>query len=98
MRIKYFGAILLAGAFAGTGCHSNQKAQTDAVRDGIRQYLTSLNTLNLGAMDMNVSNVKIDGNQAQADVLYTPKAVALRGPPACGYLTRWKKRASSGWW
>jgi len=81
MRINYFGVILLAGAFAGTGCHSNQKAQTDAVRDGIRQYLTSLNTLDLGAMDMNVSNVKIDGNQAQADVLYTPKG---GGAPGAG--------------
>jgi hypothetical protein len=81
MRIRYFGAILLAGTFAGVGCHSSQKAQADAVRDGIRQYLTSLNTLNLGAMDMNVSNVKIDGNQAQADVLYTPKT---GGAPGAG--------------
>src|SRR6267142_4042065 len=79
MRTKYFGAILLVGAFADAGCHSNQKAQTDAVRDGICQYLSSLNTLNLGAMDMNVSNVKVDGNQAQADVLYTPKTGGVPG-------------------
>jgi hypothetical protein len=43
--------------------------------------LASLNTLNLGAMDMNITNIKIDGNQAQADVEFTPKS---GGAPGAG--------------
>ena len=64
---------MLAAYLAASGCHRSQRAESDAIRDGIRQYLGSLNTLNLSAMDMNVTNVKIDGAQARADVEFTAK-------------------------
>ena len=72
---------MLAAFLAASGCHRSQKAESDAIRDGIRQYLGSLNTLNLSAMDMNVTNVKIDGTEARADVEFTPKT---GGAPGAG--------------
>jgi hypothetical protein len=72
---------MLAASLAASGCHRSQKAESDAIRDGIRQYLGSLNTLNLSAMDMNVTNVKIDGTQARAEVEFTPKT---GGAPGAG--------------
>ena len=54
------------------GC-KKQESDADAIRSGINQHLASLKTLNLGAMDMNVTNVSIQGNQAQAQVEFKPK-------------------------
>jgi hypothetical protein len=81
MNLRFRKVWALVLCLAAVGCHKSDKQQSDAVRDGIRQYLSSLNTLNLSAMDMNVTNVKIDGNQAQADVEYTPKS---GGAPGAG--------------
>ena len=49
----------------------------EAIRSGITKYLASLNTLNLSAMDINVTQTSINGNQAQAQVEIRLK----NGPP-----------------
>jgi hypothetical protein len=72
-------AFLLTGALAAVGCQKQQKTPSDSIRDGIRQHLTSLKTLNLSAMDMNITNVSVNGDTAQALVEYVPKAGAPPG-------------------
>ncbi len=61
-------------------CHK-VTSQNDLIRDGIRQHLVSLKTINLSAMDINVTSVAINGNTAQAQVEYLPKSGA---PPGAG--------------
>ncbi|HME11782.1 MAG TPA: hypothetical protein VKF79_02895 [Candidatus Acidoferrum sp.] len=80
MKTKLIVAILFAGSIAVAGCQK-QVSANDAIREGIRQHLASLKTINLGAMDMNVTNVAINGNSAQAQVEYLPKTGA---PPGAG--------------
>jgi|SRR5579862_974207 len=79
MKRKNFVVIVLAGIIAVASCHNEQKSASDGIRDGIRQHLSSLKTLNLGAMDMNITNVSVNGNTAQAQVEYTPKTGAPPG-------------------
>lgn len=76
-RTAYFLAALgLLVFFAGC---KKQESDADAIRTGINQHLASLKTLNLGAMDMNITNVSIQGNQAQAQVEFKPKTGAPQG-------------------
>jgi hypothetical protein len=60
------------------GC-KKQESDADAIRTGINQHLASLKTINLSAMDMNVTNVSVQGNQAQAQVEFKPKTGAPQG-------------------
>jgi len=60
------------------GC-KKQESDADAIRAGINQHLSSLKTINLGAMDMNVISFSIQGNQAQAQVQFKPKNGAPQG-------------------
>jgi hypothetical protein len=69
---------LIAVATLFAGC-KKQESDADAVRTGINQHLASLKTINLGAMDMNVTNISVNGNQAQAQVEFKPKTGAPQG-------------------
>ena len=71
--------IALAGILACSGCQHQQQTATDNIREGIRQHLASLNTLNLSAMDMNLTNVAVNGDSAQAQVEFVPKTGAPAG-------------------
>ncbi len=71
-------AVILLGALTASGCHKKE-SETDAIRAGIMKHLSSLNTLNLSGMDMNVTNVNIQGNQATAQVEFRPKSGAPAG-------------------
>jgi hypothetical protein len=73
-------AMLFAGSAALTACQK-QVSPNDAIREGIRQHLASLKTINLSAMDMNLTEVAITGDSAQAQVEYLPKSGA---PPGVG--------------
>jgi hypothetical protein len=72
----FFTVIVLLVFFAGC---KKQESDADAIRSGINQHLASLKTLNLGAMDMDITNVSIQGNQAQAQVEFKPKTGAPQG-------------------
>ena len=60
------------------GC-KKQESDEDAIRSGINQHLTSLKTINISAMDMNITSVSVQGNQAQAQVEFRPKSGAPQG-------------------
>jgi hypothetical protein len=79
MKRNLFIVVLLAGAIAESGCQKQQKTASDGIREGIRQHLSALNTLNLNAMDMRVTNVDVNGNTALALVEYVPKTGAPPG-------------------
>ena len=70
-------AIALFAGFAGA-C-KKQQTDNEGIRAGITQHLSSLNTLNLSAMDMDVNNVAIQGRQARAQVTFRPKTGAAPG-------------------
>ena|ERR1700722_11329321 len=71
--LAFLGLVLLSA-----GC-AKQENDADAIRSGINQHLASLKTLNLSAMDMNITNVSIQGDKAQAQVEFKPKTGAPQG-------------------
>jgi len=88
-------------AFAGLtvtmtlgGCRQKQD-ETAAVRAGITDHLRSVGTLNLNAMDMNVTRVTINGNQADADVEFVPKSGA---PAGAGMQVSYSLEKRDGRW
>jgi len=76
------------------GC-KKQESDADAIRSGINQHLASLKTLNLSAMDMNVTNVSVQGNQAQAQVEFKPKTGA---PQGAGMQVAYSLEKQNGLW
>jgi hypothetical protein len=70
-------ALWIAVAFLGTGCRHQSDA--DAIRAGIREHLVSLKTLDLNAMDFNIAQLEIHGDQAEAQTEFRPKAGAPPG-------------------
>jgi hypothetical protein len=92
-RAAYFMAALgLLMLFAGC---KKQESDADAIRSGINQHLASLKTLNLAAMDMNITNVSIQGNQAQAQVEFRPKTGA---PQGAGMQVAYSLQKQNGAW
>ncbi len=77
-RTAYVLIVLGFLAFFSAGC-KKPESDADGIRAGINQHLSSLKTLNLGAMDMNIKNVSVQGNQAQAQVEFTPKGGSPSG-------------------
>ncbi len=69
-------AVGLLAIFAGC---KKQVSDADAIRSGINQHLASLKTLNLSAMDMNITSFSVQGDQAQAQVEFKPKTGAPQG-------------------
>ncbi len=92
-RTAFFFTILVFLVFFA-GC-KKQQSDTDGIRSGINEHLTALKTLNLGAMDMNIQNVSIQGNQAQAQVEFLPKTGA---PPGAGMQVSYKLEKQDGKW
>lgn len=71
----------LVVAFIGLAACKNQANDNDAIRAGILHHLTSIGTLNMGAMDMDMRSVSVAGNQAHAEVEFRPKT---GGAPGAG--------------
>src|SRR5216683_775564 len=84
--------IALLALFAGC---KKQESDADAVRTGINQHLASLKTINLGAMDMNITSVSVQGNQAQAQVEFKPKTGA---PNGAGMQVAYSLQKQNGQW
>jgi hypothetical protein len=78
MRRVAYGCAVIAILSLIVGC-KKQESDADGIRSGINQHLASLKTLNLDAMDMNVTSVSIQGNQAQAQVEFRPKTGSPQG-------------------
>jgi hypothetical protein len=77
-----------------SGC-KKQESDADGIRSGINQHLAGLKTLNLGAMDMNITNVSVQGDQAQAQVEFKPKS---GGPPGAGMQVAYSLQKQNGQW
>ena len=76
------------------GC-KKQVSDSEAVREGINQHLASLKTINLGAMNMNIKNVSVQGNQAKAQVEFKPKTGA---PDGAGMEVAYSLEKQNGVW
>src|SRR6202166_1189289 len=92
-RSAYFlSAMLVLVLFAGC---KKQESDADGIRSGINQHLASLKTINLGAMDMNITNVSVQGNQARAQVEFKPKTGA---PQGAGMQVAYSLQKQNGQW
>jgi hypothetical protein len=80
--VRHFGLALgvTAALFSLSAC-KKQVTDNDAIRAGILQHLTSIGTLNMSAMDMDMRSVAVTGNQARAEVEFRAKT---SGPPGGG--------------
>jgi hypothetical protein len=67
MNRALLAMLLGAAMIVSAGCKSKPDDKV-AIRTGVLKYLTSLNMLNLNAMDINVTQATVNGNQAQAQV------------------------------
>lgn len=69
---------VIAAFFGLSGCRK-QVSDNDAIRAGILQHLTSIGTLNMSAMDMDMRSVAVTGIQAHAEVEFRPKNSGPQG-------------------
>jgi hypothetical protein len=92
-RAAHFLAIVgLLSLFVGC---KKQVSDADAIREGINQHLSSLKTINLSAMNIDITNFSVQGNQAQAQVEFRPKA---GGPPGAGMQVSYSLEKQNGMW
>jgi len=91
-RAYFLTAVGFLVLFAGC---KKQENDADGVRAGINQHLVSLKTINLGAMDMNVTNVSVQGNEAQAQVEFKPKS---GGAPGAAMQVSYSLQKQNGQW
>ncbi len=88
-------ALVLSGTLLlGAGC-KKQQSDNDAIRAGIMQHLNTVGTLNMSAMEMDIRNVSITGNQAHAEVEFRPKTGA---PPGAGMQVAYHLEKRDGTW
>lgn len=88
-------ALGLAAAFVSLGGCKKQASDNDAIRAGIQQHLASVGTLNLGAMDMDIRSISVNGNQAHAEVEFRPKT---GGAPGAGMQVAYNLEKRDGAW
>ncbi|MGH9775434.1 MAG: hypothetical protein ACRD50_10865 [Candidatus Acidiferrales bacterium] len=72
LAITAIGLLLMsAGGCAKTS--ATPKSDRDAVSAAVQKHLSSLTTINMAAMDSSVSDITINGDQAQANVEFRLK-------------------------
>ena len=79
----------------GIGACKKQASDNDAIRAGILQHLTSIGTLNMSAMTMDIQSVSVNGNQAHAEVEFRPKN---GGTPGAGMHIAYNLEKRDGAW
>jgi hypothetical protein len=73
--VRIASAAVLIACLAA--CKSaNQTQNTDAVRQGVIDYLAKKAGMNVNGMDITLSNVKFNGNQADVNVSFSVKGTA----------------------
>jgi hypothetical protein len=83
-----------AALLFGAGC-KQQLSDNEAIRAGILQHLNGVGTLNMSAMEMDIRSVSINGNQANADVVFRPK---IGAPPGAGMQVSYNLEKRDGAW
>jgi hypothetical protein len=91
-RAAYFLALAGLLSLLAVGC-KKQVSDADGIRDGINQHLSGLKTINLSAMDMDVTNYSVQGNRAQAQVEFRPKG----GGPAGMQVSYTLEKQNGAW-
>jgi hypothetical protein len=74
------------------GCHRGLQDK-DAVRQGVLDHLAQVQ-LNVASMNVEVTSVQFNGNQAEATVAFSPKG----GNAAQGMTMRYQLELKSGRW
>ena len=74
-------AALLGATLLFTFACKSKSDDKEAIRAGVVKHLSSLNMLNLSNMDINVTQAKVNGNQAQAQVEIRSKGGDPNAPP-----------------
>lgn len=91
-------AMLVFGLFvlvlSASACNKQQN-ENDAIRAAIMQHLGGLKSLNLSAMEMDLRNVAISGNQAHAEAEFRPKTGA---PPGAEMQVSYNLEKRDGAW
>src|SRR5215467_480424 len=87
--------LCLSAMLFGFGACKKQVSDNDGIRAGILQHLTSVGTLNMSAMDMDVRSVSVNGNQARAEVEFRPKN---GGTPGAGMHIAYNLEKRDGAW
>jgi hypothetical protein len=62
--------VFLIASLAGGCRHASVQNPQDTIRAALQQHLSQQGNLNLAAMDMNIENVTVNGNRAQAQVQF----------------------------
>ena len=88
-------AVGLGAALLFTVACKKQPSDTEAIRAGILQHLTSVGTLNMNAMVMDIRSVAINGTQARAEVEFRPKT---GGPSGAGMQVAYNLEKRDGAW
>jgi hypothetical protein len=95
--MKHSGPIcaLLFALVLSVGCGNSAQNENDAIREGINEHLATVKSINMSAMDMNVTSVSIQDNKAQAQVNFLPKGAA---PGAAGMQVSYSLEKQNGKW
>jgi hypothetical protein len=89
-NLRMLGLILLLGTL-GAGC-GRTGSDTDAIRSAINAHLAARGNLNVGAFDMEIQKVDVQGEDATADVAFHAK-----GGPGVMQLTYNLKKTGANW-
>lgn len=87
-----FGLVI---ALLGLSACKKQASDSDGIRAGILQHLTSIATLNMSAMDMDMRSVAVTGNLAHAEVEFRAKN---SGPSGGGMQVAYDLERRGGTW
>lgn len=86
---------LLVALFFSVGACKKQARDDDLIRAAIVQHLSSIGTLNMSAMDMDVRSVSVNGNNAHAEVEFRPKTGSA---PGAGMQVAYNLEKRDGAW
>lgn len=82
------GSLILVMLLASVACNRVNQSH-DSVRQGIVEHLGKGSGLDLSLMDVNVTNVKFEGEKAHAAVSFKPKSAPDQGMQM-NYDLEWK--------
>lgn len=85
--------ILLSLSLLLAACHHGLQSK-DAVRQGVIDYLASRGNLSVSGMDVDITSVTFNGNDADASVSITPKG----GNPSMGMSFKYKLQQQGSKW
>ena len=76
-----------------TACNRGGQS-SEAVKQGVLDYLASRKDLNIGSMDVTVNSVQFNGNKADANISFSPKGT----PASAGMAMRYQLEQQGSKW